>query len=137
MQIYSPQLDSPPPRWVNFAHGLLLFLYQVKLRSLLLLLFQTEPHDSKQHNCKKFNSLSLFDQEFVAYCLSFPVFLKFPARLLMLLMESKREGQILLVHWENFLTMVTFISIIIYHSLNLLLHSILLFIRIVLTVILT
>nr|GMD77181.1 choline/ethanolaminephosphotransferase 1 [Ipomoea batatas] len=26
--IYSPQLDSPPPRWVNFAHGLLLFLYQ-------------------------------------------------------------------------------------------------------------
>lgn len=28
-QIYSPLLDSPPPRWVNFAHGLLLFLYQV------------------------------------------------------------------------------------------------------------
>ncbi|KAK2994339.1 hypothetical protein RJ640_017851 [Escallonia rubra] len=27
-QIYSPHLDSPPPRWVNFAHGLLLFLYQ-------------------------------------------------------------------------------------------------------------
>ncbi|GFQ04649.1 choline/ethanolaminephosphotransferase 1 [Phtheirospermum japonicum] len=27
--IYSPQLDSPPPRWVHFAHGLLLFLYQV------------------------------------------------------------------------------------------------------------
>ncbi|CAI9756126.1 unnamed protein product [Fraxinus pennsylvanica] len=26
--IYSPQLDSPPPRWVNFVHGLLLFLYQ-------------------------------------------------------------------------------------------------------------
>ncbi|KAG6426163.1 hypothetical protein SASPL_110381 [Salvia splendens] len=26
--IYSPQLDSPPPRWVNFAHGLMLFLYQ-------------------------------------------------------------------------------------------------------------
>ncbi|KAJ8570082.1 hypothetical protein K7X08_006659 [Anisodus acutangulus] len=26
--IYSPMLDSPPPRWVNFAHGLLLFLYQ-------------------------------------------------------------------------------------------------------------
>ncbi|KAH7833412.1 hypothetical protein Vadar_006127 [Vaccinium darrowii] len=26
--IYSPQLDTPPPRWVNFAHGLLLFLYQ-------------------------------------------------------------------------------------------------------------
>ncbi|KAL3631291.1 Cholinephosphotransferase 1 [Castilleja foliolosa] len=26
--IYSPQLDSPPSRWVNFAHGLLLFLYQ-------------------------------------------------------------------------------------------------------------
>ncbi|KAL5725573.1 ethanolaminephosphotransferase [Ranunculus cassubicifolius] len=26
--IYSPRLDSPPPRWVNFAHGLLLFLYQ-------------------------------------------------------------------------------------------------------------
>ncbi|KAK3015414.1 hypothetical protein RJ639_007486, partial [Escallonia herrerae] len=26
--IYSPHLDSPPPRWVNFAHGLLLFLYQ-------------------------------------------------------------------------------------------------------------
>ncbi|GKV39306.1 hypothetical protein SLEP1_g47101 [Rubroshorea leprosula] len=26
--IYSPQLDSPPPRWVHFAHGLLLFLYQ-------------------------------------------------------------------------------------------------------------
>ncbi|KAH6754823.1 aminoalcoholphosphotransferase 1 [Perilla frutescens var. hirtella] len=25
MQIYSPKLDSPPPRWVNFAHGLLLF----------------------------------------------------------------------------------------------------------------
>lgn len=26
--IYSPQLDSPPPRWVHLAHGLLLFLYQ-------------------------------------------------------------------------------------------------------------
>ncbi|EPS67307.1 hypothetical protein M569_07468, partial [Genlisea aurea] len=26
--LYSPQLDSPPPRWVPFAHGLLLFLYQ-------------------------------------------------------------------------------------------------------------
>ncbi|XP_009366475.2 choline/ethanolaminephosphotransferase 1 isoform X1 [Pyrus x bretschneideri] len=26
--IYSPRLDSAPPRWVNFAHGLLLFLYQ-------------------------------------------------------------------------------------------------------------
>ncbi|XP_022878380.1 choline/ethanolaminephosphotransferase 1-like [Olea europaea var. sylvestris] len=28
LQIYSPKLDSPPPRWVNFVHGLLLFLYQ-------------------------------------------------------------------------------------------------------------
>ncbi|XVE85658.1 hypothetical protein DITRI_Ditri17bG0108200 [Diplodiscus trichospermus] len=26
--IYSPQCDTPPPRWVHFAHGLLLFLYQ-------------------------------------------------------------------------------------------------------------
>lgn len=26
--IYSPQLDSPPPRWVHFVHGLCLFLYQ-------------------------------------------------------------------------------------------------------------
>ncbi|XP_048602862.1 choline/ethanolaminephosphotransferase 2-like [Brassica napus] len=26
--VYSPLLDSPPPRWVHFAHGLLLFLYQ-------------------------------------------------------------------------------------------------------------
>ncbi|KAG6764105.1 hypothetical protein POTOM_031563 [Populus tomentosa] len=26
--IYSPHLDTPPPRWVHFAHGLLLFLYQ-------------------------------------------------------------------------------------------------------------
>ncbi|CAN8253680.1 unnamed protein product [Cochlearia groenlandica] len=26
--VYSPRLDSPPPRWVHFAHGLLLFLYQ-------------------------------------------------------------------------------------------------------------
>ncbi|KAK4263697.1 hypothetical protein QN277_029078 [Acacia crassicarpa] len=26
--IYSPHLDSPPPRWVHLAHGLLLFLYQ-------------------------------------------------------------------------------------------------------------
>ncbi|KAL5710619.1 ethanolaminephosphotransferase [Ranunculus cassubicifolius] len=26
--IYSPHFDSPPPRWVHFAHGLLLFLYQ-------------------------------------------------------------------------------------------------------------
>ncbi|XVE74455.1 hypothetical protein DITRI_Ditri12bG0018700 [Diplodiscus trichospermus] len=26
--VYSPHLDSPPPRWVHFAHGLLLFLYQ-------------------------------------------------------------------------------------------------------------
>ncbi|GJV85488.1 choline/ethanolaminephosphotransferase 1, partial [Tanacetum coccineum] len=25
---YSPHLDTAPPRWVNFAHGLLLFLYQ-------------------------------------------------------------------------------------------------------------
>lgn len=30
-QIYSPHLDSPPPRWVHLAHGLLLFLYQVGL----------------------------------------------------------------------------------------------------------
>lgn len=28
-QIYSPCLDTAPPRWVHFAHGLLLFLYQV------------------------------------------------------------------------------------------------------------
>ncbi|KAL8193108.1 hypothetical protein R6Q57_027012 [Mikania cordata] len=28
IHIYSPHLDSPPPRWVHFAHGLLLFLYQ-------------------------------------------------------------------------------------------------------------
>ncbi|RYR79220.1 hypothetical protein Ahy_A01g004045 isoform C [Arachis hypogaea] len=27
--MYSPQLDTAPPRWVHFAHGLLLFLYQV------------------------------------------------------------------------------------------------------------
>ncbi|KAK6931421.1 CDP-alcohol phosphatidyltransferase [Dillenia turbinata] len=26
--IYSPGLDTPPPRWVHVAHGLLLFLYQ-------------------------------------------------------------------------------------------------------------
>lgn len=26
--LYSPHLDSAPPRWVNFMHGLLLFLYQ-------------------------------------------------------------------------------------------------------------
>ncbi|KAL1332194.1 hypothetical protein HN51_061042 [Arachis hypogaea] len=26
--MYSPQLDTAPPRWVHFAHGLLLFLYQ-------------------------------------------------------------------------------------------------------------
>ncbi|XP_052482061.1 choline/ethanolaminephosphotransferase 1 isoform X1 [Gossypium raimondii] len=26
--VYSPRLDSPPPRWVHLAHGLLLFLYQ-------------------------------------------------------------------------------------------------------------
>ncbi|KAG7032129.1 Choline/ethanolaminephosphotransferase 1, partial [Cucurbita argyrosperma subsp. argyrosperma] len=26
--VYSPHLDSAPPRWVHFAHGLLLFLYQ-------------------------------------------------------------------------------------------------------------
>ncbi|GMH31209.1 hypothetical protein Nepgr_033052 [Nepenthes gracilis] len=26
--IYSPRLDSAPPRWVHFLHGLLLFLYQ-------------------------------------------------------------------------------------------------------------
>lgn len=26
--VYSPQLDNPPPTWVHFAHGLLLFLYQ-------------------------------------------------------------------------------------------------------------
>ncbi|KAF5449435.1 hypothetical protein F2P56_029880, partial [Juglans regia] len=26
--IYSPRLDTPPPRWVHVAHGLLLFLYQ-------------------------------------------------------------------------------------------------------------
>lgn len=33
-QIYSPRLDSAPPRWVNFAHGLLLFLYQVCLNHI-------------------------------------------------------------------------------------------------------
>ncbi|KAL4018533.1 hypothetical protein IC575_022131 [Cucumis melo] len=26
--VYSPHLDSAPSRWVHFAHGLLLFLYQ-------------------------------------------------------------------------------------------------------------
>ncbi|CAO2832459.1 unnamed protein product [Amaranthus hypochondriacus] len=26
--LYSPRLDSPPPRWVHFVHGILLFLYQ-------------------------------------------------------------------------------------------------------------
>ncbi|KAI5411392.1 Choline/ethanolaminephosphotransferase 1, variant 2 [Lathyrus oleraceus] len=26
--VYSPQLDSAPPRWVHVAHGILLFLYQ-------------------------------------------------------------------------------------------------------------
>ncbi|OAY31221.1 choline/ethanolaminephosphotransferase 1 [Manihot esculenta] len=26
--LYSPHLDTAPPRWVHFAHGLLLFLYQ-------------------------------------------------------------------------------------------------------------
>ncbi|KAL8161405.1 hypothetical protein V2J09_012894 [Rumex salicifolius] len=26
--VYSPHLDSPPPRWVHLMHGLLLFLYQ-------------------------------------------------------------------------------------------------------------
>ncbi|MQL94332.1 hypothetical protein Taro_026997, partial [Colocasia esculenta] len=26
--IYSPRLDTAPPRWVHLAHGLLLFLYQ-------------------------------------------------------------------------------------------------------------
>ncbi|XAR65354.1 Ethanolaminephosphotransferase [Bertholletia excelsa] len=26
--VYSNHLDSPPPRWVHFAHGFLLFLYQ-------------------------------------------------------------------------------------------------------------
>ncbi|XP_039054684.1 choline/ethanolaminephosphotransferase 1-like [Hibiscus syriacus] len=26
--VYSPRLDTPPPRWVHLAHGLLLFLYQ-------------------------------------------------------------------------------------------------------------
>ncbi|KAI0500896.1 hypothetical protein KFK09_019114 [Dendrobium nobile] len=26
--IYSPHLDTAPPRWVHFAHGMLLFLYQ-------------------------------------------------------------------------------------------------------------
>ncbi|XP_052885241.1 choline/ethanolaminephosphotransferase 1-like [Gossypium arboreum] len=28
LTVYSPHLDSPPPRWVHLAHGLLLFLYQ-------------------------------------------------------------------------------------------------------------
>ncbi|URD92204.1 CDP-alcohol phosphatidyltransferase [Musa troglodytarum] len=27
-KIYSPHLDTAPPRWVHLAHGLLLFLYQ-------------------------------------------------------------------------------------------------------------
>ncbi|KAE9447337.1 hypothetical protein C3L33_20781, partial [Rhododendron williamsianum] len=31
--IYSPHLDSAPPRWVHFMHGLLLFLYQVSVNS--------------------------------------------------------------------------------------------------------
>jgi ethanolaminephosphotransferase len=29
LQLYSPHLDTAPPRWVHLAHGLLLFLYQV------------------------------------------------------------------------------------------------------------
>ncbi|KAK8365789.1 hypothetical protein V6Z11_A02G077400 [Gossypium hirsutum] len=28
LTVHSPRLDSPPPRWVHLAHGLLLFLYQ-------------------------------------------------------------------------------------------------------------
>ncbi|KAG6467026.1 hypothetical protein ZIOFF_075211 [Zingiber officinale] len=32
--IYSPRLDTAPPRWVHLAHGLLLFLYQIKARIL-------------------------------------------------------------------------------------------------------
>ncbi|KAL6861852.1 hypothetical protein ACP4OV_017552 [Aristida adscensionis] len=35
--IYSPHLDTAPPRWVHLAHGLLLFLYQLK--EVLYLLF--------------------------------------------------------------------------------------------------
>ncbi|XP_062073734.1 uncharacterized protein LOC133777970 isoform X3 [Humulus lupulus] len=31
------QLDSPPPRWVHFAHGLLLFLYQDVMHLLVRL----------------------------------------------------------------------------------------------------
>ncbi|EMS62205.1 putative CDP-alcohol phosphatidyltransferase class-I family protein 2 [Triticum urartu] len=27
-RIYSPHLDTAPPRWVHLAHGILLFLYQ-------------------------------------------------------------------------------------------------------------
>lgn len=55
----------------------------------------------------------------------------------MLLMESKQEEQILLVHWENFLIMVTTVPLITHPTLNSLLHSIFLFICLALTVILT
>jgi len=37
-QIYSPHLNSAPPRWVHFAHGLLLFLYQVGLNTCIAVL---------------------------------------------------------------------------------------------------
>lgn len=33
-QIYSPHLDTPSPRWVYVAHGILLFLYQVGFQFL-------------------------------------------------------------------------------------------------------
>lgn len=34
LQIYNPFLDAPSPSFVYFMHGLLLFLYQVGLRTI-------------------------------------------------------------------------------------------------------
>ena len=51
-------------------------------------------------------------EEFVAHvCYFFSS--NIHTRLLTLLMESKQEEQILLVHWENFLTMVMFVPLIV------------------------
>ncbi|MFQ6620072.1 hypothetical protein Gotur_001176 [Gossypium turneri] len=66
VQVYFPHLDSPPPRWVHFAHGLLLFfisgLYTLKL-FLLYGLVTFDAVDGKQ--ARRTNSSSplgeLFD----------------------------------------------------------------------------
>lgn len=109
-QIYSPRLDSAPPRWVNFAHGLLLFLYQVCLNHFETFFFLKSFY---VFAVCLFYCICIFCVYWDFIILLLPACLTFNnyVRPLMLLMGSKPDEQIPQVHWGNFLTMVIYFII--------------------------